>query len=72
MLIELLLTAQINLTHEKMQITFLHPVADPGEGPGGPGPPLLFDQNAIFLENAALPPLCQGLGDRPNPPYLKV
>ena len=51
-----------------------YPVADPGEGPGGPSPPpLVLDQTEArraqknFLE-AALPTLSQGLDDRPPPP----
>ena len=49
------------------------PVAYPGEGPGGPSPQLLFDQNEarraekIFFGNRA-PLLSQGLHDRPSPP----
>ena len=53
-------------------------MADPGEGPGGPGlpPPLFLDQTkAPRAEKKAFktaaPPLSQGLDDRP-PPYLKV
>ena len=48
-------------------------MADPGEGPGGPGPPLFLDQNEarraekIFLRP---PPLFQGLDDR-LPPYIE-
>ena len=48
-------------------------MADPGEGPGGPGPPLFFAQNeARRPENNAFgdrppPPLSQGLDDRPPP-----
>ena len=54
---------------------------NPGEGPGGPGPPLFLDQNEarrtekIFFE-AGPAPLSEGLHDRPNPPppppYLKI
>ena len=49
------------------------PAADPGEGPGGPGPPSFLDQSEagkvenIFLETS--PPLSQGLDDCP-PPHL--
>ena len=54
-------------------------VADPGERPGGPGPPLFLDQTKArrveknFLETCPtpLPPLSKGLDDRP-PSYLKV
>ena len=51
---------------------------NPGEGPGGPGPPLFLDQNEarrtekIFFK-AGPGPLSEGLDDRPPPPpYLKV
>ena len=55
---------------------------NPGEGPGGPGPPLFLDQNEarrtekIFFK-AGPGPLSEGLDDRPTPPpppppYLKV
>ena len=33
------------------------PVADPGEGPGGPGPPSFLDQNEA---REAAPPLISG------------
>ena len=51
-------------------IFILFSVVDPGEGPGGPGPPLFFDQNEArraeknFLGDRP-PPLSQGLDDRP-------
>ena len=51
-------------------------VADPGEGPGGPGPPLFSHQNEarsaekMFFETG--PPLSKGLDDRPPTSYLKV
>ena len=48
------------------------PVADPGEGPGGPGPPLFLDQTE---GRTPVPSLSKGLDDRvpsPPPPYLKV
>ena len=52
-------------------------VADPGEGPGGPGPPLFFHQNEArsaeknFFSRPG-PPFSKGLDDRtPPPPYLK-
>ena len=44
-------------------------MADPGEGPGGPGPPLFFDQNEVpraekkFLQTG--PPLSEGDLDPP-------
>ena len=44
---------------------------NPGEGPGGPGPPLFLDQNEarrtekIFFE-AGPAPLSEGLHDRPQ------
>ena len=51
-------------------------MADPGEGPGGPDPPLFLDQTEarrvekyIFLKTALA--LSQGLDDR-GPRYLKV
>ena len=45
-------------------------VADPGEGPGGPGSHLILDQTEKKLfETASL--LSQGL-DEPRPTYLKV
>ena len=50
--------------------------ADPGQGPGGPGP-LIFGQTEArraekpFFQTAPLP-LSQGLDDPPPPPYLKV
>ena len=62
------------------------PVADPGEGSGGPNPPpLIFrpnggpnGRNFFFLGGGAKffflrppPPISQGLDDR-SPPYLKV
>ena len=48
-------------------------VADPVEGPGGPGHPLFFDQNEAPRAEKSLwrtgpPPLSQGLCDRPPPP----
>ena len=52
-------------------IFILFSVVDPGEGPGGPGPPLFFDQNEArraeknFLGDRPPPPLSQGLDDRP-------
>ena len=47
-------------------------VADPVEGPGGPGHPLFFDQNEAPRAEKSLwrtgpPPLSQGLCDRPPP-----
>ena len=49
-------------------------VADPEEGPGGPGSPLIFKPNwgpkggkKIFWDQD---PLFQGLDDRPLPPAL--
>ena len=47
-------------------------VADPVEGPGGPGHPLFFDQNEAPRAEKSLwrtgpPPLSQGLYDRPPP-----
>ena len=40
-------------------------MADPGEGPGGPGPPLSIDQDeARRAEKLFL--------DTPHPPYLRV
>ena len=45
-------------------------VADPGEGPGGPGPPSFLDQNEArkaekkFFFEAAPPRLSQGLDYR--------
>ena len=51
-------------------IFILFSVVDPGEGPGGPGPPLFFDQNEArraeknFLGDRP-PPLSQGLDHRP-------
>ena len=50
-------------------------MVDPGEGPGGPGPPLFFDQNEarragknFFLETALSPiPLSKGLDGRAPP-----
>ena len=54
-------------------------MADPGEGPGGAGPPLFFDQNETrraeknFFGDRPPPALSQGLDDRSRPPpYLKV
>ena len=50
-------------------------MGDPGEGPGGPGPPLFFDQNEArravkkFLGDRHHPPLSQGFDD--GPPNLK-
>ena len=45
-----------------------------GMGPGGPGPPLFFDQteNIFFGDRATI--LSKGLDDRPRPapPHLKV
>ena len=46
-------------------IFVLFSVVDPGEGPGGPGPPLFFDQNEARRAEKKF------LGDRP-PPYLRV
>ena len=54
-------------------------MADPGEGPGGPAPPLVLDQTEaqraekMFLETPSPPPppLSKGLDDR-APMYLKV
>ena len=46
---------------------------NPGEGPGGPGPPLFLDQNEarrtekMFFE-AGPAPFSEGLDDRPTPP----
>ena len=51
-------------------------MADPGEGPRGPGLPLVLDQTEarraekIFLEDRP-PPLSKSLDDQP-PPYLMV
>ena len=48
---------------------------DPGEEPGGPGPPLIFGQNwgpkgrKICFFKTAPPPLSQSLDDR-SPPHL--
>ena len=60
------------------------PVADPGEGSGGPNPPLIFrpnggpnGRNFFFWGGGEIfflrppPPISQGLDDR-SPPYLKV
>ena len=48
------------------------PVMDPGEGPGGPAPPIFLDQTEaqraqIFFFWDRPPPLCQGLDDRAPP-----
>ena len=44
------------------------PVADPGEGPGGPGPPLFLDQTE---GRTPVPSLSKGLDDRvPSSPPL--
>ena len=50
-------------------------VADPGEGPGGPGTPLFSDQTMArraekkhFGDRFPPPPLTQGLDDRLPPP----
>ena len=47
-------------------------VADPGEGPGGPTPPLLLDQTEarrVQKKNFGdCPPLSQDLDDPPPPP----
>ena len=45
-------------------------MADPGEGPGGPSPPLFLDQTEAQraeknLFEAGVPPLSQGLDDAP-------
>jgi len=52
-------------------------VAHPGEGPGGPGPPLIFrlkwgpkGRKTFFWDRP--PPLSQSLDDDPPPTYLKV
>ena len=64
---------------KKVKLVFLsiefhkHSVADPGEGPGGPGPTLFLDQNEvrraekIFFWDRAPPPLSQSLDDRASP-----
>ena len=60
------------LNHELSKVFLEHArnaVGDPGEGPGGPGPPLFFDQNE------ARRAVKKFLGDRhppPPPPYLRV
>ena len=46
-------------------------MADPGEGPGGPRPPLFLDQTEARRAEKNLgggtgPPLSQGLDDRPR------
>ena len=67
------------LNHELSKVFLEHArnaVGDPGEGPGGPGPPLFFDQNEArravkkFLGDRHPPPsLSQGFDD--GPPNLK-
>ena len=53
-------------------------VADSGEGPGGPGPPLFLDQNEArkaeknFFFEAAPPAYLRVLITAPPAPYLKV
>ena len=44
-------------------------MADPGEGPGGPTPPLFLAQTAFFGD---CPPLSQDLDDPPPPPHLHL
>ena len=53
-----------NKAQDKKQGRKIKLVADPGEGPGGPGPPLFFDQNG----DQALPLFISGSGS----PYLEV
>ena len=49
------------------------PVADPGEGPGGPAPPLVFGPNKNFLGTPApTPPSYLKVWMTGHPPYLKV
>ena len=57
-----------NKVQDKKQGRKIKPLADPGEGPGGPGPPLFFDQNG----DQALPLFFPGSGAPPPPPYLEV
>ena len=53
-------------------------MADPREGPGGPGPPIIFRPNRDpkgrknFFWRPAPPTLSKGLDDLDPPPYLKV
>ena len=43
-------------------------MGDPGEGPGGPNPPLIFKTKGRKKIFATVPPLSQDLNDRPPPP----
>ena len=53
-------------------------VADPGEGPGGPGTPLFSDQTVArraekkHFGDRFPPPLTQGLDDRFPPPLPPI
>ena len=63
------LVVVFNMVSFKVRNSVLNSVADPGEGPGGPGPPSLFsDQNEarraekIFFGGRPPPPLISGSG----------
>ena len=57
-----------NKVQDKKQGRKIKPVADPGEGPGGPAPPYFSTK----METGPSP-LSQGLDERPPPlPYLEV
>ena len=74
-----LLTSLFTFFLMSIRLNSKKPVADPGEGPGGPAPPYFSTKmrpegpNKIFWGTGP-PPLSEGLDDRPpHPPsYLKI